>query len=119
MSIHFDVSSVAHELDRLVANPHLRKLAVVLPLDTGKRDVAYDYLQEGPPFDLRDAGVDTHEVFLTDAEAIFVFGLPQGPATLERVLANEDFWAVVASWEHIAGGPPRVAHVAYDWHERG
>src|SRR5690348_16286459 len=52
MSIHFDVSSVAHELDRLVANPHLRKLAVVLPLDSGERELAYDYLQEGPPYDL-------------------------------------------------------------------
>lgn len=114
----FDVAGVAKELDRLLANPHLRKLAIVLPLDPGKRDVARAYLDEGPPFDLRGAGVDAHEVFLTDAETIFVFGLPEGPATLERVLAEDEFWSVVSSWEHIAAGPPRLASVAYDWHER-
>ena len=90
MSMTFDVAAVARELDRLVANPHLHKLSLVLPLDLGKRDVARAYLDEGPPFDLRGAGVDAHEVFLTDEEAIFVFGVPDGPQTLERILADED-----------------------------
>ena len=118
MSMTYDIAAVARDLDRIVANPHIRKLAIVLPLDLGKREVARDYLDEGPPFDLRAAGVDAHEVFLTDEEAIFVFGVPNGPATLERILADEEFWSVVSSWEHIASGPPRLAHVAFDWHER-
>jgi hypothetical protein len=118
MSITFDVAGVAKELDRLAANPHLRKLAIVLPLDEGKRTIARDYLEEGPPFDLSACGVDAHEVFITEAEVIFIFGIPDGPATLERILADEEFWTVVSSWEHIAAGPPRLAHVAFDWHER-
>jgi hypothetical protein len=118
MSMTYDISAVARDLDRLVANPHVHKLAIVLPLDVGKRDVARDYLEEGPPFDLRSAGVDAHEVFLTDEEVIFVFGVPNGPQTLEQILAHEDFWSVVSSWENIAAGPPRLAHVAFDWHER-
>jgi hypothetical protein len=119
MSITFDVADVSRELDRLLAHPHVHKLAMVLPLEAGKREVARAYLDEGPPFDLRGAGIESHEVFLTNAEAIFVFGIPQGPATLERILSDEDFWSVVSSWEHIAAGPPRLASVAFDWHERG
>lgn len=119
MAMTYDIAAVAHELDRLTANPHVHKLAIVLPLDVGKRATARAYLDEGPPFDLRAAGVDTHEVFLTDEEAIFVFGVPDGPSTLEAILADEEFWSVVASWEHIAAGPPRVASVAYDWHANG
>ena len=115
MPMTFDVAEVARELDRLLAHPHLRKLAIVLPLDPGKREVAHAYLAEGPPFDLRAAGVDAHEVFVTDDEAVFAFATPQGPATLERILADEEFWSVVAAWEHIAAGAPRVASVAYDW----
>jgi hypothetical protein len=118
MTMTYDIAAVARDLDRILANPHIHKLAIVLPLDVGKRDVARAYLDEGPPFDLRAAGVGEHEVFLTDEEAIFVFGVPNGPQTLERILADEDFWSVVSSWEHIAAGPPRLAHVAYDWHER-
>jgi hypothetical protein len=114
----FDVAQVSRELNRVLSNPHLHKLAVVLPLDPGKRALAYAYLEEGPPFDLQAAGIDDHEVFLTDGEVIFVFGLPQGPETLERILSEEDFWSVVSAWEHIAAGPPRIASVAFDWHER-
>ena len=77
LSTTFDVSAIAGRLDRLVANRHLRKLAIVLPLDAGKRTVVREYLEEGPPFDLRSAGVDAREVFLTDSEAIFVFGIPE------------------------------------------
>jgi hypothetical protein len=88
MSMTFDVAAVAHELDRLLANPHTHKLAIVLPLDLGTRDVARAYLDEGPPFDLRAAGIDAHEVFLTDEEVIFVFGLPRGPQPLQAILSN-------------------------------
>jgi hypothetical protein len=119
MSMTFDIAEVSRELDRLLAHPNLHKLAIVLPLDPGKRELARAYLDEGPPFDMRAAGVDAHEVFLTDAEAIFVFGVPQGPSTLERILADEDFWSVVSAWEQIAAGRPRIASVAFDWHERG
>src|SRR3982751_636264 len=73
MSMTYDIAGVARELDRLLANPHVHKLAIVLPLDLGKGDVAREYLDEGPPFDLAEAGIEAHEVFLTDEEVIFVF----------------------------------------------
>jgi hypothetical protein len=118
MTMAFDIGAVARELDRITANPHIHKLAVVVPLDEGKRDVARAYLDEGPPFDVRAAGIDEHEVFLTDREVIFVFGVPKGPKTLETILGDEDFWSVVSAWERIVAGPPRIANVAYDWRDR-
>jgi hypothetical protein len=115
MAVTFDISQLADELNALSAHRHLRKVVVVLPLAPGKREIAWDLLSEGPPFDFAGAGVDRHEVFLTDDAAIFVFGTPDGPATLERILGEDDFWTVIASWERIAGGPPRLAQVAFDW----
>lgn len=116
MSITFDVAELGQQLAAAQAHPHRKKLAVVLPLVAGARATAYDLLAEGPPFDLGAAGIDSHEVLLTDSEAIFVFGLRDGPAGLEQILAEEDFWSVVRPWEHLAAAAPRVAHVAYDWH---
>jgi len=116
MSTTFDVAGVARELERLRSRPHLRKLALVLPLEAGMRGVAHEYLAEGPPFDPSKCGLESHEVFLTDSEAIFVFGVPHGAETLERILADEEFWGVIASWERVAAGPPRAAEIAYDWH---
>ena len=114
MSITFDIGDVSRELSALTSHPHLRKLVIVVPLAPGKRDLARDVLAEGPPFDPARLGITGHEVFLSDAEAIFVFTLGEGPQTLERMLAEDDFWAVVGTWEHIAAGRPRIAEVAYD-----
>jgi hypothetical protein len=116
MSTTFDVGELSHELEALLRRPHLHKLAIVLPLAPAMSEFAHDLLAEGPPFDPQRAGLDSHEVLLTPSEAIFVFGLPDGPATLERILADEDFWTVVSSWERVAAGRPRVAEVAFDWH---
>ncbi|QEC48746.1 hypothetical protein FSW04_14975 [Baekduia soli] len=116
MSVSFDIGELDREITALRSHPHLRKLVIVLPIEPDLRDMARDVLAEGPPFDLRAAGLDAHEVLLTDNEAIFVFGLPDGPPALERILAEEDFWTVVSSWERIAAGPPRIASVAFDWH---
>ena len=116
MATTFDVAQLGHELAKLQAHPHVRKVVFVLPLAEGMRDAARDFLAEGPPYDAAKAGIDAHEVFLTDREAVFVFSTPQGPRTLDEILADEDFfWTVVASWEHIASGPPQLAETAFDW----
>jgi hypothetical protein len=119
MTTTFDVAQLGHELAKLQAHPHLRKVVFVLPLAEGRRDAARDFLAEGPPYDFSKAGIDAHEVFLTDREAVFVFSTPRGPGTLDAILADEDFWTVVASWERIAAGPPQLAETAFDWRADG
>jgi hypothetical protein len=118
MTIKFDVAELSSELAGALSHPHAHRIAIVLPIMPGARQTVHDLLEEGPPFNLRDAGITSHEVLVSDQEAIFVFGLRDGPRSLERVLADEDFWTVVGPWEHLAAGPPRLAHVAYDWPER-
>jgi len=115
MSTRFDIGELGHELAALAARHDLKHVAVVVPLAPGTREMAFDAIAEGPPFDPREVGIDFHQVLLTDREAIFVFGLTAGVETLERILASEDLWSVVSWWERIAGGRPQVAHVAYEW----
>lgn len=116
MSITFDIGDLEREIAALRSHPHVSKLAIVLPIAEGKRETAEELLAEGPPFDLARVGLDAHEVFLTESEAIFVFGLADGqPDSLEAILAEEDFWSVVKPWEHVAAGLPRVAAVTFDW----
>lgn len=74
----------------------------MVPLAPGKREMAYEAIAEGPPFDPRAVGIDFHQVLLTDREAIFIFGVTKGPESLERILASEDFWSVASWWEHVA-----------------
>jgi hypothetical protein len=118
MSIKFDIGELEHELGALTSRSDLEHIAFVVPLARGMREMAAAALAEGPPFDPEEAGIRFHQVLLTDQEAVFVFGLENGPASLERILARDDFWAVVGWWEHVAGGRPRLAEVAYEWPAR-
>jgi hypothetical protein len=115
MATKFDIGEFEHELSELSARPHLEHLAVVVPLAPGMRELASRAIAEGPPFDPVTVGLTSHQVLLTDREAVFVFGLAHGPGTLERILADDDFWSVVHWWEQIAGDRPQIAEVAYTW----
>jgi hypothetical protein len=92
-------------------------IAVVLPLQHGMKEVAAEYLAEGPPFDLEALGLARHQVFLTDSEVIFVFETKQGLATLDEMLAQPDFWTVASAWEHVIAGQPRFGSVIFEWPE--
>ena len=57
----------------LVRGEQEHSIAVVLPLREGMREVAAEFLEEGPPFDPEHLGLVRHQVFLGDSEVIFVF----------------------------------------------
>ena len=116
MSTKFDIGDLEHELAALASRPHLSRIAIVVPIAPGMRELASAAIAEGPPFDPTTVGVESHQVLLSDREAIFIFGLEGGPEILERVLASDDFWATVQFWERIADGRPKLADVVYEWH---
>jgi hypothetical protein len=116
MSTKFDIGDLDHELAGLRAHPNLNRIAFVVPLAPGMRKLAADAVAEGPPFNPLDVGISSHEVLLSEREAIFVFELEAGVDSLERILASDEFWTVVGWWEHIADGRPQIAEVAYEWH---
>lgn len=90
-------------------------IAVVLPLREGMREVAAEFLAEGPPFDPKQLGIVRHQVFLGESEVVFVFETEQSLTTLDKVLAEPDFWSLVSSWEHLTAGEPRLASTAFEW----
>ena len=66
------VSELAERLAAvLLAAP--TRVVVVLPLRAGARARVRALLAEGPPFDPEAAGLDRHQVFLSDREAVFLF----------------------------------------------
>jgi hypothetical protein len=68
----------------------------------------------GPPFDPDAAGLERHQVFLTDQEAVFVFEAAD-QSVLDRLAKSPQLrWAATA-WRDYVGGPTRLAEVAYSW----
>jgi len=90
------------------------RVAVVVPLREGKREKAERLLADGPPFDPERVGLERHEVFLTDQEAIFVFTGAAG-FSLERLLSDMKVWSSAAAWHDVAAGAPRIATASFTW----
>jgi hypothetical protein len=115
------IASVAQEgvvgelAQRLAALRPGRRTTVVLPLADGSAPAVRELLDAGPPFDPDELGLVRHEVFLTPAEAIFVFEVKPGAGPLEQLLAEPELWRGAVAWEPHIAGPPRIAEDVYSW----
>jgi hypothetical protein len=90
------------------------RLAFVIPLKHGAKPKAESLLAQGPPFDPADLGLESHEVFLTEQEAVFVFeGVPS--VLLNRSAEDETIWTAAEAWEPLVEGSVRFAERAFAW----
>jgi hypothetical protein len=88
--------------------------AVVVPFKDGAREQVAALLEHGPPFDPKALGLERHEVFLGDREAIFVFeGAPA--VVLERLLREGVLAAATEAWEPLLDGRAQFADQVYAW----
>jgi hypothetical protein len=111
-----DIARLTNELAELAVSAGRRhSVAVVLPLRDGMRDVAAEFLVEGPPFDPEKLKLTHHQVFLTDREIVFVFETEKGVATLAEIVAEPEFWTMASAWEHVMADQPRIGSTIYQW----
>jgi hypothetical protein len=119
-----------HELADLLAslaNEHAEgneQVAVVLPLRAGRLWRARELVAQGPPFDPAVLRLRKHEVYLTEAEAIFVFEGRNVRRMIERLTHDPTLWQAGLAWRSCIGGRPRLitetrhlvdAQPAYSW----
>ena len=94
-------------------------LVVVAQLKPGGDARARELLAEGPPFDLTDSPFDSHEVFVTPQEVVFVFqGSGAAGQTLSVQAGDPNVWRAAKAWSECLEGRPRIARSAFVW-ERG
>lgn len=88
---------------------------VVAPLRPGTREAARALLAEGPPFDPEATALESHQVFLTDREVVFLFDGPNARENVQQVSGSPDMWRAAARWSEVLAGRPRIAENAYAW----
>jgi hypothetical protein len=119
------VAGAVFELADLVAELSARAAAapapvvVVVPLREGTAARARELASSGPPFDLERAGLDRHQVFVTDQEAIFLFEGVHARERVERLLCDPRVLRDAARWRRCIAGPPRLAEESYGWQREG
>jgi hypothetical protein len=90
-------------------------LLVVAPLKPGCMDRARELLDQGPPFSLDDMPFESHEVFLTVNEVVFVFEGGEGADTLTFAVGDPLISRVAQAWADCLDGRPRVARPVFTW----
>lgn len=92
----------------------LSRVVVILPLKEGAHDRAAAVIERGPPFDPKEAGLERHQVFITDREAIFVFEADAADA-VNRLAKDMTLWGAAEAWKDLVAGPPRIAEETFSW----
>jgi hypothetical protein len=96
----------------------MSRLVAVIPLKPAARNAARELLAAGPPFELDATRFDRHAVYLTDAEAVFVFEGPGESRTLDLAGDDPGLWHAAREWQALIAGRPRIAETGFTW-ERG
>jgi hypothetical protein len=111
------VGEIAERLTALqLGSEASRRTALVIPFKKSAREAVRGLLESGPPFDPEQiTGLDRHEVFLTSAEAVFVFESKLGAEALEPLLSEPELWKAAAAWREHLAGPPRLAEDVFSW----
>lgn len=113
-------SLVGEIVERLAAlqlgNDPSRRMAVILPIKPEAHEAVRTLLDSGPPFDPQQIeGLERHEVFLTLAEAIFLFDSHLGADAVATLVEDPELWQAAAAWRDHIAGPPRIAENVYSW----
>jgi hypothetical protein len=110
------ISELAEQLAALNLGEEqsLSRVVVVLPLKKGAHERAAAVLQQGPPFDPEQVGLERHQVFLTEGEAIFLFEADAADA-VDRLVKDTSLWGAAAAWNDLVAGSPRVAEETFSW----
>lgn len=87
-------------------------LTVSVPLKDGCLDRAHRLLAKGPPFDPASLGLNSHEVYLREGEAVFVFRGPNVRARIGRAIGHPAVWRAGLAWQRCFAAPPQIVELA-------
>jgi len=83
-------------------------LAVVVPLKPNCLVRAAKLLQAGPPLDPAALGLTSHQVYLREREAVFVFRGPNVSAGVGKAMRSPALWRAGLAWQDCIAGRPSI-----------
>ena len=105
-----------HELADLLAVLAIQQadgyeqVAVIVPLKPGCLERAKELVAKGPPFDPTALGLERHQIYVSERQAVFVFTGPNVREKLEQLTRNPTLWRAGLAWRACIAGPPRLTN---------
>jgi hypothetical protein len=108
--------ALLHEIADLLSSLSNRAggdlLIVSVPLKPGCLARARELLAKGPPLDPASLGLSTHEVYLREGEAIFVFRGNRVREQVGKAMSHPAIWRAGLAWHRCFSAPPRIVERA-------
>jgi len=111
-------ASLLHEIADLLIEltkrrpDHADTLTVSVPLRPGCQQQARSLLEQGPPLDPARLGLTSHQVYLQDDEALFVFTGPDVHERVRRAMRSPRLWQAGLAWRDCIAGQPTIRTTA-------
>jgi hypothetical protein len=115
----FELADLLVELGSRTQERQMSRVVVVVPIRAGAAARARELVGDGPPFDLEDAELERHEVFVTDREVVFLFEGARVRDAVERLLRRPAVLRAATSWRAVLDGRPRLGEESYSWRRSG
>ena len=91
------------------------RVAVVVPIKRGMADAARHLVEEGPPFEIENLGLERHHVFVGEREVIFFFEGKNASAAVNALMRSPDLLKTAVRWRRLLAGRPRIAEERFGW----
>jgi CBS domain-containing protein len=103
-------------------HPHrVDRIAVTARFPPEHAEQVRTLLEAGPPYDLAEAGIDRHAVYLSAHEAVFVFEGPEIEWEVEDLadsFFHPELQAALSGWRELLAEEPHIGRPVFVW-ERG
>jgi hypothetical protein len=96
----------------------MERVAIIARLREGSEQHAAQLVRAGPPFDLADAGIVRHSIFISASEAVFVFEGHQIEWIVDQLIDEPfhyELQRALEQWREIVDGQPRIARERFGW----
>ena len=90
-------------------------VAVVVPIRRGTAEEARRLVEEGPPFDVEQLGIERHHVFVGEREVVFFFEGDSAAAAVDALSRSPGVLKAAMRWRGILAGRPRLAEERFGW----
>jgi len=97
---------------------NMERVAIIARLKEGCEQRAVDLVAAGPPFDLAETGIVRHRVYVSAAEAVFVFEGHEVEWLVDKLIDEPfhyELHRALEQWREIVDGQPRVARAQFVW----
>jgi hypothetical protein len=96
----------------------VQQLAIVARLRPGAEHRAASLIEQGPPFQIGESGLERHTVYLSAGEVVFVFEGHEVEWIVDAMI-DDPFRPTLsdafANWRPLAETEPRIARPAFSW----